>query len=227
MPGANTLRILLCGQQGTGKTGWARQAVRRALRAGRRVVILSTKPADYRELVGVQRTFLVREPAAGYSVSRLEGIIRQAQGTFFVFERFTNKTSRPAFAGLVAQAVERVGNILLVIDEAHQYLPRYGTEPHSIGLLTAARARRVDVILITQHPKLLDDVAIKESNAWVLFALPDPNESRYLAELSGVPQERIQRLQVGEYVMHYAGTFFDPERPTSRLDLAKEYGATA
>lgn len=223
MPGENTLRVLVTGQQGMGKTAWARELVRRTQRAGRRLVILSTKPEDYVDLAGSRRTLHCQEPASGYSVGQLrQAIGRKGSTTFFVFERFTQRDSRAQFMGQVAAAVESVGNMVLLVDEAHQFMPRYRTAPAAVGMLTAARARAVDVVLVTQHPKLLDDLAAKESNAFVLFGSPDRNEAGYLAELSGMPQEAIQRLHEGEYLLRYR--HMGGSGKVQRIDLQAEYG---
>ena len=218
MPGRDSWRVMVTGVQGSGKSAWARRAVREAL--GRRpVVTLSTKPTDYGDVVGV--VVRIREPVTAYDPAQLADLIRQKRRLAVVLTKIEDMDSRPAFAERLALAVEQVPGTLLVIDEAHLFLPNGKDRPGVLGLLTGGRELGIDWICVTQHAQLVSLTVTREANTFVVFAASNPTDAAYIARYAeAVPQE-VQRLRPGEYLFRRQG---DPQLLRGRLDLAAEYG---
>jgi DNA helicase HerA-like ATPase len=88
--------------------------------------------------------------------------------------------------------------IVLVIDEAHLFLPSGSDIPASTlvlrELIRTARHDAIGVILLTQSPSSMDRQILLTCNTRVLFAL-DPDDLRVVSgQLGDLPQESIDRI---------------------------------
>jgi DNA helicase HerA-like ATPase len=61
-----------------------------------------------------------------------------------------------AFLSGLISAVKEVGNLALIIDEAHLFLSRFQAPPKVIGFVRGARFYGVDVIMVTHRLKDID-----------------------------------------------------------------------
>ncbi len=114
------------------------------------------------------------------------------------------QSMRNLVVGAVARILQRLRRrnhippFVLVIDEAHLFLPGGGDVPPSTRVLRemirTARHDSVGVVLLSQSPASMDRQILLTCNTRVLFAL-DPEDLRVVAgQIGDLPEEVIRRI---------------------------------
>ncbi|PTQ51379.1 MAG: putative P-loop ATPase [Hydrogenibacillus schlegelii] len=101
----------------------------------------------------------------------------------------------------ILQRYRRLGRIppfVLVLDEAHLFLPAGGEVPPSTRVLRemirTARHDSVGIVLLSQSPASMDKQILLTCNTRILFAL-DPEDLRVVAgQIGDLPEETVKRI---------------------------------
>ncbi|MGB9887757.1 MAG: ATP-binding protein [Moorellales bacterium] len=154
-------------------------AVRRTRAALTRSVLLTDRPAEWVNL-------LAEVPLVNVYV----GHLGQRQRNLVV-----------GAAARILQRLRRHGRIppfVLILDEAHLFLPGGGELPPSTlvlrEMIRTARHDSVGVVLLSQSPASMDRQILLTCNTRLLFAL-DPEDLRVVAgQIGDLPEEAIKRI---------------------------------
>jgi hypothetical protein len=101
----------------------------------------------------------------------------------------------------ILQLLRRLGKIppfMLIVDEAHLFLPGGGDLPSSTlvlrEMIRTARHDSIGIVLLTQSPSSMDRQILLTCNTRILFAL-EPEDLRVVSgQIGGLPEESIQRI---------------------------------
>lgn len=181
----DTVRGVVVGQPGTGKTTYARRLVRAALAARRTVQVWTDDARDYAGLgVPVLR---VTGRDAGRTYEALEG-------SWVVEVADTTEQEERALVEAMARGVWDRGRMLLVVDEAHRFFPRVQAAPTLERIATGGRHRGIDWVCVTQHPVYLHLLAIRAAQWVVAFRLLELNDLSRMERWAGMDPDRLRRL---------------------------------
>lgn len=188
----DNIRAVIVGQPGTGKTTYAAALVGRALEAGRQVVVLTDHADRYRQHLPVLQL-------VGPDLARDVGPVL---GRSWVLELSGWESDRQLQAAVdrLARRIWERGRLLLVVDEAHLFFPRWPLVSAMHRIVTGGRHRGVDYVMITQHLVYLHLSAVKAANYLVVFRLVEPNDLARAAYLSGLEEAAIRALPTGRAV---------------------------
>jgi len=186
MGGRQTFRILIVGKSGSGKSTLARQIVRAMEGRFRRLVIVNRK-TEFGDLA--EARFRVGEEG-----NPGPALKRHTRVHFHV----TGYDPR-RFLDALGQEVMRLKDVLLVVDEAHQFFPR-GQVPRGLfEVLTGGREAGHSVIFVTQMMRGavggIDPGVRRQASHLVTFRVSEPNEVRAVAEMFPELGERVRLLK--------------------------------
>ena len=186
MAGRQTFRILIVGKAGSGKSTLAKEIMRRMEGRYRQLVIVNRK-REFAEFA--EKGFSVGE--AGDPEPALK---RYARIHFHV----TGYDPRP-FLDALGQAIMRRRDILLVVDEAHQFFERGRIPKGLFEVLTGGREAGHNTIFVTQMLKGavggIDPGVRRQATHLVTFRLTEPGEVQALAEQFPELGERVRSLK--------------------------------
>lgn len=87
------------------------------------------------------------------------------------------QTWREQICGPVVAACRQLGDILIIIDEAHFVVPQSGTIPDPIsGLGTTGRGEGASSLLVTQRMQMVDEDFVSQLTAWMLGGFGSDND---------------------------------------------------
>lgn len=91
----------------------------------------------------------------------------------------------------VVAACRQLGDILIIIDEAHFVVPQDGTIPDAIsGLGTTGRGEGASSILVTQRMQMVDEDFVSQLTAWMLGGFgSDTDRNKLGGIVDGYPVE--------------------------------------
>ncbi len=185
MAGRQTFRILIVGKTGSGKSTLAKEIVRRMEGRYRKLVIVNRK-REFAEFV--EKGFTVGE--AGDPEPVLDRYDR-------VHFHVTGYDPRP-FLDALGQAIMRRRDILLVVDEAHQFFERGRVPKGLFEVLTGGREAGHNTIFVTQMLKGavggIDPGVRRQATHLVAFRLTEPGEVQALTEQFPELGERVKKL---------------------------------
>jgi len=183
--GRQTFRILIVGKTGSGKSTLAKAIVRRMEGRYRKLVVVNRK-REFAEFV--EKGFSVGE--AGDPEPALKRYDR-------VHFHVTGYDPRP-FLDALGQAILRRRDVLLVVDEAHQFFERGRVPKGLFEVLTGGREAGHNAIFVTQMLKGavggIDPGVRRQASHLVTFRLTEPEEVRALSEQFPELGERVRRL---------------------------------
>lgn len=174
MGGRQTFRILIIGKSGSGKSTLAREIIR-AMEGRYRYLIVVNRKTEFWELA--EGRYRVGEEGDPWPALR-----RHRRVHFHV----TGYDPRP-FLDALGQAVMRLRDALLVVDEAHQFFPR-GQVPRGLfEVLTGGREMGHSVIFVTQMMRGavggIDPGVRRQASHLVAFRVTEPREVDAVAEM--------------------------------------------
>lgn len=164
-------RWLILGITGSGKSYFASYLISKYVSLKHRKYLVIVDSTDsYRESLSWLNHCNVSP--VDFSGIDFEKIITESQFTLFEVSGLLPDQD-VAFMDALSQAIINIGDVLLVVDEAHRYLPLYNPSDKFLILLREGRKYYIDVILITQFPTDLNLIARRQSNSLVIFKLLD------------------------------------------------------
>jgi DNA helicase HerA-like ATPase len=184
MAGRQTFRALIIGKSGSGKSTLARQIIR-AMEGRYRHLVIVNRKTEFAELA--EGRFRVREDGDPGPA------LRQRRVHFHV----TGYDPRP-FLDALGQELMRMRDILLVVDEAHQFFPRGQVPKGLFEVLTGGRENGHSVIFVTQMLKGavggIDPGVRRQASHLVAFRVTEPVEVASVAEMFPELGERVKGL---------------------------------
>ncbi|MCL6527642.1 MAG: AAA family ATPase [Thermaceae bacterium] len=186
MAGRQTFRILIVGKSGSGKSTLARQIIQRMEGRYRHLIIVNRK-REFAELA--QGRFTVGEDA---DPSRVLSRHRR------VMFQVTGYDPRP-FLDNLGQAIMNLRDVLLVLDEAHQFFPR-GQVPRGLfEVLTGGREAGHSAVFITQMLQGatggIDPGVRRQASHLVSFRVSEPREVKAVGEMFPELGEGVAELK--------------------------------
>ncbi len=185
MAGRQTFRILIVGKTGSGKSTLAKAIVHRMEGRYQKLVVVNRK-REFAEFV--EKGFTVGE--AGDP----EPALRRYDRVHF---HVTGYDPRP-FLDALGQAIMRRRDVLLVVDEAHQFFERGRVPKGLFEVLTGGREAGHNAIFVTQMLKGavggIDPGVRRQASHLVTFRLTEPEEVRALSEQFPELGERVRKL---------------------------------
>jgi len=155
------LRIGIVGCSGSGKTSLVRAYIahllRRRGRAGYRVIIFDPLREYSGRLVHTPRQ-LLRSARNKYSVTRF---------------------SDAEIWGRIAPIVLRAGHCSVVLDEAHEVYPRYGTTAAASSVITKGRHNAISILWATQRPSRCNTDLLGNTTGVLVGRLMAPADMRW------------------------------------------------
>lgn len=186
MAGRQTFRILIIGKTGSGKSTLAKAILRRMEGRYKKLVIVNRK-REFAEFA--ERGFSVGE--AGDPEPALAKYDR-------VLFHVTGYDPRP-FLDALGQAIMRRRDVLLVVDEAHQFFERARVPKGLFEVLTGGREAGHNSIFITQMLRGsiggIDPGVRRQASHLVAFRLTEPNEVAALTEQFPELGEQVRTLK--------------------------------
>lgn len=162
MGGGQTDRIYIGGITGSGKSVYARALITAKAGTYRQMIIVNRK-SEFADLC--EARFTVVEDGDP------ERALRRHRRLFF---RVDGMDPRP-FLNNLGQALMRRRDVLLVIDEAHEFLPRGRAPKQLFRVFTGGREQGINTIMISQELKSqgagIDLVVQNQMSHLVLFRL--------------------------------------------------------
>jgi DNA helicase HerA-like ATPase len=185
MAGRQTFRALIIGKSGSGKSTLARQIIR-AMEGRYRHLVIVNRKTEFAELA--EGRFRVREDGDPGPALR-----RQRWVHFHV----TGYDPRP-FLDALGQELMRMRDVLLVVDEAHQFFPRGQVPKGLFEVLTGGRENGHSVIFVTQMLKGavggIDPGVRRQASHLIVFRVTEPVEVASVAEMFPELGERVKGL---------------------------------
>jgi len=186
MAGRQTFRILIVGKSGSGKSTLAKVIVRRMEGRYRHLVIVNRK-REFAEFV--EKGFTVGEDGDP------EPALRRYRRIHFHVAGYDPRR----FLDALGQAIMRRRDVLLVVDEAHQFFERGRVPKALFEVLTGGRELGHNAIFITQMLKGavggIDPGVRRQASHLVTFRLTEPEEVRALTEQFPELGERVRTLK--------------------------------
>ncbi|ACV05040.1 ATPase [Thermus phage P23-77] len=186
MGGRQTFRLLIIGKSGSGKSTLARQVIR-AMEGRYRHLVIVNRKTEFAELA--EGRFRVKEDGDPGPALR-----RYRRVHFHV----TGYDPRP-FLDALGQELMRMRDVLLVVDEAHQFFPRGQVPKGLFEVLTGGRENGHNVVFVTQMLKGavggIDPGVRRQASHLVAFRVTEPAEVASVAEMFPELGERVQHLR--------------------------------
>lgn len=157
------------------------------------VVILDYKD-EFRGLVkeGFARYWGAGPKEAEWSATEWRQVIEENPNlTIGKHNQMNAEDWREDICGPVVAACRQLGDILIIIDEAHFVVPQSGSIPDSVGGLgTTGRGEGCSSILITQRMQMVDEDFVSQLTAWMLGGFGSDNDRDKLGGIvDGYPVE--------------------------------------
>jgi energy-coupling factor transporter ATP-binding protein EcfA2 len=193
-------RWLIVGDSGMGKSTTAREVAALYVPRKRKVLVLSMFP-DWGAWIRTWRGVWIR--ATRESVGRLDWeAVLSFRRAFVEFVGWAQEDVREALDALALRVWK--GDVdygLIVLDEAHLFLPLHGASREFERLILGIRHRHGDLMFISQAPQRLSMPAREQANAIVAHRLSSEVAMEHLfrvaPELEAYRHD-LQRLDVGE-----------------------------
>jgi DNA helicase HerA-like ATPase len=199
--------IAVSGKSGTGKTTLAAAMARASSR--RLVVIIATyQDPSYLSAIDPNRTRFVAVYSGAVPLLGEYILDTMRQGFRYLYISIKNlgpDEARAWIDGLVS-ALEEVGNLTLVVDEAHLFCRHEYVPPRIVQLCRWARSIGIDVVFISHRlTDLSPDIRAVLTYA-VLFQTDEPRDVADLCLRLGVPREDgaalLRRLTDWQHIVY-------------------------
>ena len=165
---------LVVGKSGTGKSFFARRLAQR-LSDGKKLVIVDNSE-DHEDIA--EYTLEVHQG----NIKKLdpEKILSMLDSVLLVFT-YTETDSVNYFIDGLTETIWNMINIVIMIDEAHIFIPRSNYPKGIERLIRAGRKGGIDTVLITQNFTDLNITALKQAHYLAVFRLTEQNEIERIA----------------------------------------------
>lgn len=192
-------RWLVLGITGSGKSYFTTYLISKyvAMRQRKYVVIVDSTDSYRQDLPWLKHCDV---PPVEFTQIDFERIILESQFVLFEVSGLLPDED-VAFMDALCEAIMNIGNTLLVVDEAHRYLPLYNPSDKFLILLREGRKYYIDSIIITQFPVDLNLIARRQANSLVIFKLLDDTDTERTAFYLEMRPEEIMNLELYEFVL--------------------------
>ncbi|MBA7501183.1 MAG: DUF87 domain-containing protein [Clostridia bacterium] len=192
-------RWLIVGITGSGKSYFTISLINKyvALKQRGHVVIVDSTDA-YKEEIPYLKHCEVKP--LDYSQIDFERIITEHQNVLFEVSGLLPKQD-VLFMDALCKSIMEVQDILLVVDEAHRYLPKDKPSNEFLILLREGRKHYIDSIIITQFPIDLNLIARRQANSLVVFKLLDDTDTEKVAYYLEMKPEEIRDLELFDFLL--------------------------
>lgn len=193
-------RWLIVGDSGTGKSTSAREIAALYLPRKEKLLVLSMFP-DWGPWIKARKGVWIQ--ATRESVGRLDWAkVLSYRRVFLEFVGWAQEDVREALDTLALWVwAGKVDRGLIVLDEAHLFLPLQGGSREFERLILGIRHREGDLVFISQAPQRLSMPAREQANAILAHRLSSEVAIDHLLKVAPELEphrERLQRLGVGE-----------------------------
>jgi|GEM_PF-570049 len=164
------LNLLLAAQSGWGKSFKAQHVIEKNLPEYDHVVVLDYKD-EYRGLVkaGLASWWIGGPREAGWSSSTWHDFIASQRKLVVARHDQMQKGTWQSLCGSVIAGARRLGDVLIVVDEAHFVAPQSGKVPAPIeGLATTGRGEGASSMWVTQRPAKAEETVVSQCQARLL-----------------------------------------------------------
>jgi len=170
------MNIVIFGQTGTGKSTFARKLVKYLIE-DKRLVVISENIQDIERLADELEFDISLVEVSDKNIYQLDfrKLIEQNKYIAFEFEHVIDEELVYAL-DQIASTIYELKDILLYIDEAHIFFPKFRCSTELERLIRAGRKNAIINILVTQQLRDLRDVALKQAHYMVVFKLSEHNE---------------------------------------------------
>ena len=192
-------RWLIIGITGSGKSYFCDYLIDKymALEQRRNLVIVDSTDAYKKEIPYLQHCEV---RPLDYSQIDFERIIREKQYVLFEVSGLLPEQD-VQFMDALCTSVMNVKDTLLVVDEAHRYLPLYHPSSQFLILLREGRKHYVDTVIITQFPVDLNLIARRQANSLVVFKLLDDTDTEKVAYYLELKPEQIRDIGLYDFLL--------------------------
>lgn len=192
-------RWLIVGITGSGKTYFTIYLIKKyvALKQRKHIVVVDSTDALKKDLPWLKHCEV---KPRDFSTINFEGGIRKFQYLLFEVSGLLPEQD-VLFMDALCSSLMRVGNTLLVVDEAHRYLPRDNPSDQFLILLREGRKEFVDTIMVTQFPVDLNLIARRQANSLVAFKLLDDTDTKKVAYYLEIEPEKIRDLDLFDFFL--------------------------
>jgi hypothetical protein len=180
-----SLSLLLAAQSGWGKSFKAQHVIEKNLPEYDHVLVLDYKD-EYRGLVkaGLARWWIGGPREAGWSSSTWHDFIAAQRKLVVARHDRMGKQEWQNLCSTAIRAARRLGDVLVIVDEAHFVAPQKGKVPAPIeGLATTGRGEGASSIWITQRPAKAEETVVSQCQARLLGGFESDAD---LSKISGV-----------------------------------------
>lgn len=192
MAGRQTFRMLIVGKSGSGKSTLARQIIRRMEGRYRHLIIVNRK-REFAQLA--QGRYTVGETGEPWTA------LKQHRNVMF---HLTGYDPRP-FLDSLGQAIMRLRDVLLVVDEAHHFFPRGQTPKGLFEVLTGGREYGHSAIFITQMLQGatggIEPGVRRQASHLITFRVSEPREVQAISDMFPELGEGVRALARPEGVL--------------------------
>ena len=202
----DNVQSVILGKAGTGKSVFSRWMILRHIKQHNKPVIVVDESLDHWKTLqkcGFKRVELNKNLA--YKSFDWTALINEHRRIFVEVSGFM--ASETAYLmDDISQHVYNRGNLLLVVDEGHNFFGREEYSNEYARLWRSGRKRGIDLYLTTQMVVDLNIIATKQANVLISLQLTEENElkkiSPYFSTVNGSkPIEFLPLFGVGDYVI--------------------------
>lgn len=192
-------RWLIVGITGSGKTYFTIYLIKKyvALKQRKYIVVVDSTDALKKDLPWLKHCEV---KPSDYSTIDFEAIIINSKAVLFEVSGLLPEQD-VLFMDALCSSVMNVGNTLLVVDEAHRYLPRDKPSDQFLILLREGRKQYVDSIMVTQFPVDLNLIARRQANSLVAFKLLDDTDTAKVAYYLEMEPQEIRDLDLFDFFL--------------------------
>lgn len=188
------MNFAILGKSGSGKSTLARSVVQK-LATDKKMIVLDNSD-DHIKIPGIKRLMLDESRARKVSPAKL---IENYERVLIETEYLAGDTLK-SFINDLCLSVWHAGNIVLMIDEAHLFFPKFGYPAELEKLIRTARKRAIDLVFVTQQFTDLNSTALKQAHVLCFFKFTDVNELRMLKEY-GIDTAACGQLPQYSYIV--------------------------
>jgi len=189
--GLGALNLLLAAQSGWGKSFKAQHVIEENLPEYDHVLVLDYCD-EYRGLVkeGLASWWIAGPRERAWSASTWHDFVAANQKVVLArHDRMTTDDWQAVCAAAI-QGARRLGDVLIVVDEAHFVAPQVGGVPDPItGLATTGRGEGASSIWITQRPAKAEETVIAQCQARLLGGFESDADLRKVDGITEYPSD--------------------------------------
>jgi len=212
-PGYLTKHMAIVGKTGGGKSYTATVALEQMILHKNMTIIIIDRHGEFGALKDVPELseFVVLQDSNSYAVPTIDDVYHEGKCTVISVNNISGDMMKEWVVQQIAhilfenRKVGNIGSFLLVLDEAHTWIPQRGgaiCKDVLNSIVAEGRKFGIGVMMLTQRPAKLDKNAFSQCDSDVVLQLVNVNDLKAVGtSVEGVGKDelgQIQRLGVGE-----------------------------